>query len=274
MAVIAWPANRRGPAGLMIGEVRQPDHARHARAQHRFDALAEGDLGEAAALAAAVESKPDPSRRSISTRVACPRWGGDDGIDLAIQDVAHLIGQVSGRACRPRLAARSDQPDARDLRNGVADQLLDAPEKRQAGAGRPANLERDGAVSTPRTRISPPRAITDGRTLARSAAATLSARSKRGLQVGNEIAERLDPDGNPQEIVGHRRRRSFHAEPVLDQALHAAASDVARLKSSTAARTAIACAGPPASRIESMPPKPPLIWRAEISWPGCDGRPG
>ena len=50
--------------------------------------------------------------------------------------------------------------------------------------------------------------------------------------------------------------------------------DVARLKTLTAASTALACSTPPATRIDSMPPKPPVIWRAAIAWPGCDGRPG
>ena len=58
--------------------------------------------------------------------------------------------------------------------------------------------------STPTKRMSPPRAITDGSTLACSAAVTLSARStgpsgtacclERCLQVGDEIAQRLDSD--------------------------------------------------------------------------------
>ena len=104
-----------------------------------------GHLGEAAALAAPFEAQADPASLDLD-QGRMPPVGGDDGIDLAIQDVAHLVRQVSGGTRLQRLTARSDQPHAHDFRNGVADQLLDAPDERQACAGRPAGLERDGAV--------------------------------------------------------------------------------------------------------------------------------
>ena len=40
------------------------------------------------------------------------------------------------------------------------------------------------------------------------------------------------------------------------------------------AATAIAARSPPLTRIESMPPKPPLICRSATSWPGWVFRPG
>ncbi len=42
----------------------------------------------------------------------------------------------------------------------------------------------------------------------------------------------------------------------------------------TAASTAMALSGPPATRIDNIPPNPPLIWRAAIAWPGCEASPG
>ncbi len=41
-------------------------------------------------------------------------------------------------------------------------------------------------------------------------------------------------------------------------------SEVARLNTRTAGSTARACPVPPASRIDSIPPNPPCIWRAAI----------
>jgi hypothetical protein len=50
--------------------------------------------------------------------------------------------------------------------------------------------------------------------------------------------------------------------------------DVARLNTRTADSTALASSAPPASRIDSIPPNLPFIWRAAIWWPGCDASPG
>ena len=51
-------------------------------------------------------------------------------------------------------------------------------------------------------------------------------------------------------------------------------SEVARLNTRTAASTSRAAPAPPATRMDSMPPNPPFICRAAISWPGWSGSPG
>ena len=51
-------------------------------------------------------------------------------------------------------------------------------------------------------------------------------------------------------------------------------SEVARFQTCVFAATATAAASPPRARMDSMPPKPPFIWRRAISWPGLDGSPG
>src|SRR4051794_16436405 len=50
-------------------------------------------------------------------------------------------------------------------------------------------------------------------------------------------------------------------------------SDSARVNSRARSQTFNACSSPPASRKDSIPPKPD-IWRAAISWPGWSGSPG
>src|SRR5204862_299352 len=51
---------RLGPR-LVVGDVDEPGHLGQAGPQQRLDALPEGDLGQAAALAAAFEADPDPA---------------------------------------------------------------------------------------------------------------------------------------------------------------------------------------------------------------------
>ena len=51
-------------------------------------------------------------------------------------------------------------------------------------------------------------------------------------------------------------------------------SEVARFHSCTLAAVAMAATSPPFTRTDSMPPKPPRIWRAAVAWPGCAARPG
>jgi hypothetical protein len=45
----------------VLGHVDESGHRGQAGPQHRLDALPEGDLGQAAALAAAFEADPDPA---------------------------------------------------------------------------------------------------------------------------------------------------------------------------------------------------------------------
>src|SRR5262245_47277807 len=98
-----------------------------------------------------------------------------------------------------------------------------------AAPGDPVVSKVTTPLATPSTRISPPRAITDGSTLACSAAATLSARStgtsaavECRFQIGDEILRGLDADRQPQQVVGNRRGRPLHAAAMLDQAFNAA----------------------------------------------------
>src|SRR5580704_797446 len=51
-------------------------------------------------------------------------------------------------------------------------------------------------------------------------------------------------------------------------------SDVARFQSLTCAAAATAAGSPPFTRIDIMPPKPPIIWRIAMWWPACVLRPG
>jgi len=36
----------------------------------------------------------------------------------------------------------------------------------------------------------------------------------------------------------------------------------------------MACSSPPAILMDSIPLNPPVIWRAAMLWPGCEGSPG
>src|SRR4029453_13728841 len=89
---------RRGPRRV-VGDVGQADQLGNARPQQRLDALADGHLGQAAALATALQADADPALVDLDQGhpTAVRR---DHRIDLRIQDIAHPVGEALA-ATRP-----------------------------------------------------------------------------------------------------------------------------------------------------------------------------
>ena len=99
-------------------------------------------------------------------------------------------------------------------------------------------------------------------------------RLDRLLEVGDQVVDVLD--ARPTAAAGRaapacRRPRRWRG------ARSGSRRRRARSRASTAGCApprAIAAASPPATRIDSMPPKPPCICRAATAWPWLDGSPG
>ena len=67
-------------------------------------------------------------------------------------------------------------------------------------------------------------------------------------------------------------RRRAHAR--LDEATAPMAQSGLIASLYLAAAVAMAARSPPFTRTDSIPPKPPVIWRAAAAWPAKEGRPG
>ena len=100
--------------------------------------------------------------------------------------------------------------------------------------------------------------------------------AQRLLQVGDQVVDILDADRQPHEVGRHLERRAGdagvrHPARVLDQRLDPAeglgeGEQLGPLADPSAASS------PPASRNDTIPPKPDIC-RAATSWPGCVGQP-
>ena len=96
---------------------------------------------------------------------------------------------------------------------------------------------------------------------------------QRGLEIGDQVVRRLDPDGQPHEVA--RARRTERPPWTRASSAPGARSGSRRRRGSPrATRSSFAHAARTASssdsaRNEIMPPKS-RICRAAISWPGCD----
>jgi hypothetical protein len=88
---------------LVIGDVQDADDTGQAGPQQRFDTLADGHFGQAAALASAVEAEADPPvlRADQDSAAAV---GRDGRVDFAVDDAAGLFGQGRGSFWRCRVA--------------------------------------------------------------------------------------------------------------------------------------------------------------------------
>jgi len=74
-------------------DVDEAGHAGQADPQQRLDALPEGHLGQAAALASSFETDPDPAvGRADDGHVAAV--GGDRRVDLGVQDPPGSLGET------------------------------------------------------------------------------------------------------------------------------------------------------------------------------------
>ena len=204
-----------------------------------------GHLGQAAALAAALEPDPDPAVLGAGDgHVAAV--GGDRRVDLGVQDPAGGLGKIRRRPGRRsgRAGAGGDQPDGGDLR---ARRRGSAASMRAASGSAAPGDPVTSRVTTPSapaaaTRMAAPRAMTDGRTLRSSAAVTCAARSRHRpasrpaasgavpLAAASSAAPRSAirspgasmPTDRRSRSSGHWGRRALAAAPVLDQALHPA----------------------------------------------------
>ncbi len=91
----------------MIGRIHDSDDPGHTRAQQRLDALANGHLSEAAALAAAFKLQPDPTLVDLDKDHSAT-MGCDNRIYLDLEDAANTFGKASFGALVQRLAARTN----------------------------------------------------------------------------------------------------------------------------------------------------------------------
>jgi hypothetical protein len=160
----------------VIGYVRQSDHARHTRSKQRLDTLAHCHFREAATLTPPFKTEADPTFFDLDngcmSAVRC-----DDRIDLAIEHAANGRSEIRLLACCSRPRAWTDHPYARHFREALR---INASMRARSGTlapGDPVTSRVTIPLSTVRTRISPPRAITEGNTLACSAAVTLAVKS-------------------------------------------------------------------------------------------------
>src|SRR5215831_11062438 len=285
-----------GGPGFVVGDVDQAHHVRDAGPEQRLDALPERHLGQAASLAAALQADPHPALVDPG-QDDTPAVGRDRGVDLRVQDSANPVGETAGGG-RRQLATRSDHPDPGDLRNRRADQRLHAGGQRKGRPRGPAGFEGDhtilnaghpqAAAACDHRRqhaalnhgphpggkighgtVPPPSAVAGGpagplTVATEPSAASRSATRSRGSSMPMDRRSRSPVTGDDGPSVLWRCSMRLSTPP----------REVARLNTRTDASTALARSGPPATRIDSIPPNPPPIWRAATAWPGCEASPG
>ena len=102
----------------------------------------------------------------------------------------------------------------------------------------------------------------------------LAVRARRASRSAMRSSGSSMPTERRSRSGGAGRAGALDRGAVLDQALDAA--ERGRALPQLDARRGGDRRAPrrPATRIDSMPPKPPVIWRAATAWPGCVGRPG
>ena len=98
-------------------------------------------------------------------------------------------------------------------------------------------------------------------------------RGKRLFQIGDEIVDRLDADRQADEVAGNDAVGSFDRFAVLRETFHTAKRGGRNEDFERSGETAGGCLIT-LILIDIMPPKPPVIWRRAMSWPGWDGKPG
>ncbi len=97
--------------------------------------------------------------------------------------------------------------------------------------------------------------------------------AERLFEIADQVGRLLDAGGEPQQVA----RTGRVGPSTLARCsirLSTPPMEVARFQSCTFAAVAMAAASPPFTLMDSMPPKPPVICRAAISWPGKFVSPG
>jgi hypothetical protein len=79
----------------VVGDVDEPGQLGQAGAQQRLDALPERDLGQAAALAAALEADPDPAAGDAG-HADPAAVGGDRRVDVGVEDALGRATEIAG----------------------------------------------------------------------------------------------------------------------------------------------------------------------------------
>ena len=97
-------------------------------------------------------------------------------------------------------------------------------------------------------------------------------------QVGDQVVDVLDADGEPDEVGGHLERRSPATDacvmrPGCSMSDSTPPSDSPRVNSRARSHTSSAAASPPATRKLTMPPKSRICLTATW-WPSWPSSPG
>ena len=118
VSALVW-CKERLCAGCVVGHVRDPSDLRNARAEQRFDSLADRHSRQAAALTATLEAKANAAIVQADQHDPTA-MRGDRGSNLIVQHLAHAVREFGWLMLLIPSSLRPEKTDASNLRECCA----------------------------------------------------------------------------------------------------------------------------------------------------------